>query len=301
MEIQGVLLKHCHSTGILKIKAEPKKIRSILSSLTIAVIHAGLSIDDLKECISDVNNEKVINLNFFNHGGNLFRDYINPKWAEFAKCLWEQRSVGLGTPNAASGEGELMFLFLSKSIKKPTKGDLKINDEILELKGYDARVFGQISGKELRTRTLVVCHKFGLSPNKSSRRNIDAVEIEKPQHLEHWRNELSKLPLAKQKEFVAEWLNCLDGKTHNDSTEKIFGEGSFNQGSLIKEIVKILYSDMVDNGTFDKFVILDEGENVKIVGADKEEFNRKIDGGEIEPHGDYFRINQNSNIGWYIA
>lgn len=269
--------------------------------MTIAVIEADLTIDELKECINDVNSGKVINLNFFKNGGNLFDDYINPRWVEFAKSLWEQRSVGLGTPNAASGEGELMFLFLSKDIKKPTKGDLRIGNETLELKAHDARVFGEISGKEFRRKTLVVCHNFNLTPNKASKINVDAVEIEKPQHLDHWRKELSKLSLEKQKEFIKEWLKCLDNKTHSSSVEKIFESGSFNQSSLIKEIVKILYSGMVDNENFDKFVILDEGVNVKIVGKDKQEFNDKIDSGEIIPNGDYFRINQNLNIGWYIS
>ncbi len=300
-EIKILLLKHCQELGILKPMSELKKVNAVLNSLIQAVIDAELSLEDLKKCITDVDNGKVINLNFFKNGGDLFTDYINPHWVKFAKSLWEQRSVGLGTPNAASGEGELMFLFLSKDIKKPTKGDLKIGNEILELKGYDPRVSGKISGKEFRLKTMKICQKFNLTPNKALKIKIDAVEIEKPQHLDHWKAELAKLSMPKQKEFINEWLKCIDDKEHNDSVEKIFNNNSFNQNILIKEIIKILYSIMVDTGNFDKFILLDEGKNVKIVSKNKEEFNKKIDDGEIVPVGDYFRINQDFNIGWYIT
>lgn len=44
-----------------------------------------------------------------------------------------------------------MFLFLSKKIKKPTRGDLEVNGEIIELKGErHVRVMSEVRGKDFR-------------------------------------------------------------------------------------------------------------------------------------------------------
>jgi len=300
--LKEIILNHCHKMSILRQNAEEKKKKAILDSLVISIINTGLTLQEVKECISDVDKDEVINLEFFENGKNLFEDYVKPKWKAFAKELFSQRSVGLGTPNAASGEGELMFLFLSKNIKKPTRGDLEINGEIIELKGErDVRVMGEIRGKDFRKKTLEICKEFNLIPNKANITNLDAVEIEKYQHLSHWKNELSKLNLTKQKEFINKWLNCIDGEEHKDSIERIFRQGSFNHDIFIREIIKILYSIMVRDGNFDKFIILGDGTNAKIISKEVSDFNKKVDDGEIIPQTDYFRINQNYNIGWYVS
>lgn len=300
-ELKEILLNHCYNMSILRRNAEEKKKKAILDTLIVSIINAGLTLEDVKECISDVEKDEVVDLDFFKKGGNLFDNYIKPKWKIFAKELFSQRSVGLGTPNAASGEGELMFLFLSKRIKKPRRGDLQINGEIIELKGErDVRVMSEIRGKDFRRKTLEICKEFKLTPNKALRTNIEAVEIEKVQHLPHWKKELSKLQLNKQKEFINKWLGCLDNEDHSNSVERIFKHGHFDHDIFIKEIIKILYSITSKNGNFDKFIILGDGTSSKIITKDVNDFNKKVDDGEIIPLADYFRINQNYNVGWYI-
>ncbi len=301
-ELKKLLLAHCYNMGILRSNAEHKKKKAILDSLLMSVINVGLTPQEVKDCIKDVERDRVVNLDFFKKGGNLFEHYIKPKWAAFAKELFTQRSIGLGTPNAASGEGELMFLFLSKNIKKPNRGDLKVAGEIIELKGEKSvRVMGEIRGSDFRKRTLEVCKEFKLTPNKAHRTNLDAVEIEKPQHLAYWKNELSKLAPQRQKEFIGKWLNCLDEENHNDSVARIFKQGSFNHDIFVREIIKILYAVMVRSGNFDKFIVLGDGTNSKIISRDVRDFDKKVDDGEIVSISDYFRINQNYNIGWYIS
>ena len=119
-EIESILLQHLMNQGIINLNSQPKKIEAILDSLIAAIIRSKTSIELLKDCITDIENDNVIDLSFFENGGNIY-NYINPKYAEFANSLFRQRCVGIGTPNAASGEAELMFLFLNKSISKPTK------------------------------------------------------------------------------------------------------------------------------------------------------------------------------------
>ena len=207
-ELENILTEHCINMSILKKDAPTKKKDAILDSIIAAIIRSETTFEEVVKCIEDVNNNNVIDVSFFDNGGNVW-DYIKEEWHKFAKALWRQRSVGLGTPNAASGEGELMFIFLSSKIIKPTKGDLVIDNKNIELKGEGVRVTGNIGGKEFRKKTLKVCEKYNLTPNKANRTGLDACELEKVQHLSHWNNQTIT------KEFVSDWLMCIDNKQHN--------------------------------------------------------------------------------------
>jgi len=296
-ELENILLEHCYEMSILRRDANQKKKDSILDSLIAAIIRSETQFEDVILCINDVKDDKVINLDFFKYGGNI-DIYINPKWLKFAKSLWRQRSVGLGTPNAASGEGELMFIFLSPKIIKPTRGDLSINDESIEIKGEDVRLNGKISGKNFRTQTLLICNKFGATPNTSNRTNLTAVEIEKQQHETHWINELNKLSIEDRISFISDYFRCIDGNDFDASF--LFNDGVLDFKELRKSIVKLLYKSMVNDRSFDKFIILGDGSNAKILGSNLDKFNEDVDNGAIEVKSDYFRINQDANIGWYI-
>lgn len=298
IELENILLEHCYEMSILRPDANQKKKDSILDSLMGAIIRSDTSFDDVVLCINDVKDDRVINLDFFKDGGNI-DNYINEKWLKFAKALWRQRSVGLGTPNAASGEGELMFIFLSPKIIKPTRGDLSINGEIVELKGEDVRVSGRVSGRNFRTQTLTICNEYGLTPNIANRTNLAAVEIEKPQHESHWTRQLNKLSTHDRISFVSRFFKCIDG--NNFDASFLFQDGILNFKELKKAIVKVLYRSMVSDRSFDKFIILGDGHNAKILGNDLIKFNEYIDNDIIQVKSDYFRINQDANIGWYIS
>jgi hypothetical protein len=296
-ELENILLDHCYGMSILRPDSNKKKKESILDSLVAAIIRSETTFEDVVLCIEDIKSDKVLNLDFFNNGGNV-DNYINPKWLNFAKSLWRQRSVGLGTPNSASGEGELMFIFLSPKIIKPNRGDLLINGENIEIKGEDVRVNGKVSGVNFRIKTLSVCEKFGLTPNFANRTNLKAVEIEKSNHEYHWKLEMEKLKISDRINFISEYLKCIDG--HGTDCSFLFNDGYLNFTQFRKLIVKILYKSMVMDRSFDKLVILGDGTNAKILGSDLSKFNEYIDNGSIEIRSDYFRINQDANIGWYI-
>ena len=296
--LENILLEHCYDMSILKKDSSRKKKDSILDSLIAAIVRSETSFEDVLSCINDVREDKVIDLSVFRNGGNI-DNYINEKWLKLSKALYRQRSVGLGTPNAASGEGELMFIFLSNKIKKPTRGDLQIDDDNIELKGEAVRVNGKISGKTFRKRSLDICEKYGLSPNISNRTNLKAVEIEKQQHQEYWINELNKLSVENRILFVSDYLRAIDDGNIDDYN--VFNGDQLDFDILRKTIVKILYKSMVNDRSFDKFVLLGDGSNIKILSSDIDKFNKDVDSGIIEIGTDYFRINQDSNIGWYIS
>lgn len=297
-DLEEKVLEHCYDMSILKRDAPQKKIDSILDSLLGAIVRSETSFDDVILCLNDVKEGNVINLDLFKYGGNI-DDYINPKWLKFAKYLWRQRSVGLGTPNAASGEAELMFIFLSPDIYKPKRGDVMVKNELWELKAEDVRVNGKITGKQFRNLTLPICKKYNLNPNVACRTSLLAVELEKYQHEAHWVAELNKLDIKNRILFVNEYLKCIDN-TDVDSTS-LFDNGILNFSKLRKLIVKILYKSMVNDRSFDHLIILGDGRNVKIFDSNTDKFNEGVDNGSIIVKSDYFRINQDANIGWYIS
>ncbi len=64
-ELESLLLEHCYEMNILKKNALNKKKEAILDSLIISIVRTGLKIEEVKECIKDVKEDKVIDLNFF--------------------------------------------------------------------------------------------------------------------------------------------------------------------------------------------------------------------------------------------
>jgi hypothetical protein len=302
-ELEEILLQHCYNMTILKENSNIKKKDSIIDSLIGAIVrfYGEVSADTLfnvKSFINDVENDEVFNIEFFNMGGDI-DDYITPKWLNFVKIFWRLRSVGLGTPNSASGEGELMFIFISPRIDKASRGDLLIDGENIEIKGEEVRVLGKVTGTEFLRRTTKLAIQYNLEPNIAQKVNIPAVELEKKIHQEHWQEELMKLSLDDRKSFIKGYLRALNDEMH--MVDHLFDYAYLNFDRLRKEIVKILYKYMVSDRSFDKMVILGDGSNSVVLSSDCDKFNEKIDSGEIPLMADYFRINQDAKVGWYIS
>jgi hypothetical protein len=294
----AIIDEHCSTMGIYNHTISKKKRNKIIDSVVMSAIMSDIFPEDLLRFIEDVHSDNVIDISFFQKGGNIY-EFLNPKWHNFLSLLWTK--TPLGTPNSASGEGEFMFVFSSNHITKPTKGDLLVDGVLIELKAEDVRVSSDITGTQFRELTIKLCKKYGLTPNKSNVRKkvLEAVEIEKPAHQNYWINELSKLTIIEKKQFISDYLNCIDNNQHN--VEHLFVEEQLNFIEFIKTIVKILYRSMVNRGGFDKFVILGDGTNTKIFDTNLENFNMNIDNGNIIIKNDYFRINQDFYIGWYIS
>ncbi len=302
-ELETILLEHCYNMSILKEGSNVKKKDSIIDSLIGATVRfygevTEDTLTQIKNFIDDVEHNNVFDLAFFTEGGNI-DDYIAPKWLDFTKSLWRLRSVGLGTPNSASGEGELMFIFISPHIHKASRGDLVIDGENVEIKGEEVRVHGKVTGTEFLRRTNKLVLQYGLKPNIAHKVNIPAVELEKARHQEHWQEELMKLTLEDRKSFIRDYLRALDDDRHE--VEHLFDVAYLDFHKLRKEIVKILYSYMVNDRSFDKMVILGDGSNAVVISSDCNKFNEKIDSEEIPLLADYFRINQDAKVGWYIS
>ena len=298
--IEEILKNHAYDYKIFKKSDAHKKKESILDSLVVSIVRSKMTIEDLNNFLTDIRNDDFFNIDIYSllkNGGNIW-ELINKKWLVVAKNLWRQRSVGLGTPNSASGEGELFFIFTSKDIIKPSKGDLSIKDEIFELKGEGPRVMGNISGKNFNKEVLKIAEKFNLIPNKAKKNNFDAVEIEKATHIEHWKKELNKLSDEDKLLFLDTWLSFVNINNPYDSND-LFINGIFNHDKFIKTIVKLLFAHMRND--FNNLVLLGDGTDITTITNKQSDFDYKIDNGILKYNSNYFRINQNTNIGWYIS
>lgn len=285
--------------GIINHQWAPKKVSSLVDAVISAVIRSRMTWDEFLDCLNESSAGRLVDLEFFDRGGNVW-DYVDSRYHSFARALWAQRSTAIGTPNAASGEGELMFLFLSPDVRMPAKGDLNVRGIEIELKGNQARVQGRLSGNDFRQATVGIAKKYGLTPNLPNKRSTgEAAELEKKNHESHWVGQLASISKSSQEQFLFEWLKVVSPLAVLDDAKAVLNQG-FDIQLLQRTIVKLLYADMVDSGQWVKIVFLGDGSSSIVCDSDTAHFNRLIDNGKITLGGDYFRIWQGFKIGWYI-
>jgi len=297
--LEQAIVQHAIEMGIINHQWAPKKVSSLVDAVISAVIRSRMTWDEFLDCLNESFAGRVVNLAFFDKGGNVW-DYVDSRYHSFAKALWAQRSTAIGTPNAASGEGELMFLFLSPDVRMPARGDLNVGGVEIELKGNQARVQGRLSGNDFRQATVAIAKKHGLTPNLPNRRsNGEAAELEKKNHESHWVGQLARIQKSSQEQFLFEWLKVVSPLADFGDAKAVLN-GGFDIRLLQRTIVKLLYADMVDSGQWAKIVFLGDGSSSIVCDSNTANFNRLIDDNKITLGGDYFRIWQGFKIGWYI-
>jgi len=297
--LEPKIIEHATKMGIINRHWEQKKLNSLVDAVISAVIRSKMTISEFEDCLKKASNGDVIDIDFFNNGGNVWK-YVDSTARPLAKALWSQRSTAIGTPNAASGEGELMFLFLSPEITMPARGDLDVKGEEIELKGNLARVEGLTTGIQFREETVALAKRYGLTPNTPHRRPKElAAELEKIAHEAHWISQLAKISSKDKENFIFEWLRIVSPYATKKQAQLLLANG-FSTKEIQKLIVKLLYSNMVNRGNWSKIIFLGDGSSSIVCSDDLSHFNSLIDSGRISLGGDYFRIWQGFNIGWYI-
>jgi hypothetical protein len=140
-----------------KFSKESKAEKSILQSILGIISDLNLKDDFVITWIDDAINDKIFkNLDFIN-GGNWHKSLVNKEYLPFMIELFECRPVGLGTPNAMCGEGELMLILSSPKIKKPKQNDIQIGLNVYDIKNDLPRIFGENTGKKLNEKLLKLC------------------------------------------------------------------------------------------------------------------------------------------------
>ncbi|MFX1297029.1 MAG: hypothetical protein ACFFD2_19530 [Promethearchaeota archaeon] len=310
-KLKEIIKKLTFEASICKRTDPKKKKESCMDAILLAVIKTRLSIEKLLEIYNIIEKGIALNLDFFFNNYSIISlwNFIHPKVLDFAKNLFSQTPKGLGTPNAASGEGELMFILLHPNIKKPTRGDLSITsngeEHIFELKGALPRVTTAVRGFTFCSRSLEIAAKYGINPNTPNTPNASAaIENENRAQNEIYVKQLNDLPLNQRKAFIWEWLEATGGVFPTERRDKILTNvlpnGNFDQKGLQKEIVKGFFAYMCNSNNFHSMILLGDGNKVKIVPRNPNIFNSMVDKGLIKIKSDYFRIAQPNTLGWYI-
>jgi hypothetical protein len=278
-----------------------KAIEDVTRQLTFLFIKHQI---DFNNFIDDYKNDRIINAGFLNEPGiHNVLDHVSDTYKMFASELFSLRPTGLGTPNSAVGEGELMLFVLSLSCRKPSKGDVSYNGSIKEFKSESPRVYGRAKGDDFRKDTVKLANNFGLEVPVNSRTNKETVELtEGGDKNRYWNAELSKLSIEDRISFVSKYLQCTKSFTEEEALSAAtvsIGQGDLCNKLLVKEICKYFFKDQLNFTIGDNIIMF---KNMMAINIDYnfESFCLLLDSGVIVPSDNFFRLSQQHPLGWYI-
>lgn len=290
---------------VKKSKGE-KAIESIFDSIIIALLKSNFNVSGIKKYVEDYLNDNIIeDKNLLWKEANLF-DSIKSEYRDLGKALFTQRPYGIGTPNAAAGDGELLLLAFSNSIntsKTANSGDLEIKNKKVELKGNGVRIFGNISGKELNKKMHEIGIKYKLNPNdrgskkkptKPAYEPWQTTKIARP----HWINEFKKINLKDAINFLHETTRAMKINISKEEIASCFSDGEYDVDKFIILITKGFWES--SNHKWDYFSCIDNEYNVRYIENNSDKFFEMLNSGKIFVSGNYMRINQDLKIGYYI-
>jgi hypothetical protein len=226
------------------------------------------------------------------------------KYVAFFRDISELTPCGLNTsPNACCGKFELLYRLLRPLSRQPKKGDIVDDCKIFELKGSEVRISDtELTGAEYKKK----CTKIfegrisGNTVKTGGLKGSNVYEIEKTQYRTHYETEFAKNILL-SKQLLSEYFEENGWKctaTEVDSMFPIQEETTtgcvWRQDILQKLILQKMFVKYKAKMNFDKMYIFGDGTEVKII-CEPEDLQK------VQIVADYFRINQVTNVGWYIV
>jgi hypothetical protein len=186
-----------------------------------------------------------------------------------------------------------MYRLLRPDSIQPNKGDIRDSGEIVEIKGDKIRIISTITGRQYKKFTddafshLIQGNQI---PSGGLKGKI-AYEIEKTQYNKWYKKEFKNADSESVEMAFIELLNNLDVYgDHHKLTKKIMKDG-YNQSIYQQILLEDWFHKYKESCNFSKIILFGDGTNIKILRDDLS---------KIKIIDDYFRINQNSYIGWYI-
>jgi len=286
-----------------KISKDEKAEKSILQA--ILGLASYLSIDDdlILDFIEDAENDNIFSSLDFIDGGNWCDSLVDEKYLPFMKELFQCRPIGLGTPNAACGEGELMLILSSPQITRPTQNDILIGEKKYNLKDTSPRIFSEITGKDLNKKLIKICEEIGFQPNVYN--SVNTVQLVNKNYVEnHWNKQFENSTIENVKKLLSVFLISLfpDKKIETEKIDEIINNVLENNllvwDKWIKELIIFIYKNGVEKN--ENLVLMEVNGNVKSLPSDQNIFSEKVMNNQIIFTGDYFRMNQKNKTGLYL-
>lgn len=232
-----------------------------------------------------------------------------PEFRAFVSYLYARRSTGLGTPTAATGEGELMLIACSplvKISKKKDEGDLIIDGKKVELKGDGVRVFSSMPGTTYYKKNMEIGQRYGFiaNPVNAGRTAFEPWKSGKNNKVaNYWLEQFSVKGNEIASKFLEELMNATCSVFSKEAIENCFDTGVFSAPQLRREILKSFFKNTPKN--WDALTSIQDG-IVRSVGPDSTSFDSLVDANIIVPgankkdtEGNYFRLFNRNDLGWY--
>jgi hypothetical protein len=279
-------------------KTEDKAIRDVARAVAVALFETDT---DVTSYFNDYKQNKIFNPDCLFLNIDDMKPYITAKYADFCRVLFQLRPVGLGTPNAACGEGELMCLFGSPRVgisKVKDSGDLTVDNKKVELKGYEFRLFGTVTGKALQTEAKILAKKYNVKPNvvNGAREAYEPWDAGDKKSI-HWIGEFRRIGEDAAKNFLYEVLSHTSKSFNLTDFDSCFVNNKFSPSKLQQVIIKTFFKDMEKK--WDSFTVLSDN-SIRAITPNESTFNSMVDSGKIYVSENYFRSFQDVKVGLYV-
>jgi hypothetical protein len=287
-----------------KIKKEGKALNTVWTNVLGVISVLELTDEFVLEFINDAKEDKIFkSLNFFK-GGNWVEEVENIKYVKFLQALFETCPKGLGTPNAACGEGELMLILSSPKLKKPKKNDIEIDGgKTMNLKNDTPRVFAEIDGKKLNKVMMLEVDKLGMKPVNG--KSGESVQLVNPNYIDsHWNPQFSTMEKTQVLVFLSYFLsnlfpeNKITKEETNDIVSKCLNGNQLVWEKWIEELIIFIFKYGKDKS--ENLLSMKVDGDVKIIPSNLFEFSELVRNKIIKFDKDYFRMFQNGKVGIYI-
>jgi len=286
-----------------KISKDKKAEKSILQAILGLITYLSIDDDLILNFIEDAENDNIFSSLDFINGGNWCDSLVDKKYLPFMKELFQCRPIGLGTPNAACGEGELMLILSSPQITRPRQNDIMIGKKKYNLKDTSPRIFSEITGKDLNKKLIKTCEENGFQPNVYN--SINTVQLVNKNYVEnHWNKQFENSTVENVKKLLSVFLISLfpEKKIETKKIDEILNNVLKNNllvwDKWIKELIIFIYKNGVEKN--ENLVLMEVNGNVKSLPSDQNIFFEKVMNNQIIFVGEFFRMNQKFKTGLYL-
>ena len=121
----------------------------------------------------------------------------------------------------------------------------------------------------------------------------NVYEIEKKQHRTHYQTEFGK-DVRLSKRLLQEYFNENGWECSDADIDGMFRDSVWDQEIFKKKTLREMFIKYKAKMKFDKMYIFGDGTDIKII-SEPEDLDK------VQILEDYFRINQTTNVGWYIG
>ena len=287
-----------------------KATKEIISTVMGYLIHDDISIELLKNFAEDCKNGKIWSSTEFlgtekSATYNIFDYLINKDYLPIIKSLNWAKPI-LGSPNAATGDYEIMLLITIPDLIKPTQGDIQHPLYAKKnLKGDNPRLYCEIIGKDLNRIMLESLKKYGLDPVKT--KGVLYVQLLNLNYINnHFNNEFKKTDINNVKDVLATWLvNLFPSKKMTKDDKEIIEivEYCLIDGKLIWERwwkKNVIFIFKNSENKEESFVVMSDDGRLTHLLEDIDLFKDQLENNKIEMVGNYFRLNQAIKCGVYL-